>query len=468
MKLRCDQVRFHPQSYADPSGRVFWWEGDLYRAIGDQRSAFYRDLFSRGIAEDLIQRKLLVHSELTNLELDGYGLVLRHRTIPFVSYCFEWCAEMLRAAAVLVLTLERELRAHGLTLQDAHPWNVLFDGPTPVWVDIGSIVPASNNPNWSAYEEFCAYFTRPLNVMAAGHERIARLMLRDERNGIQKSEAATILNSAAVPKLITSEAREKRFASIIAPIWQRTIFWKNANRFPSIGTSEEKTNNPATTLEATFDELERIRLPLRETEWSNYDSDFPEFNSTVDWSPKHHSLIKILLETKPKTILDVGCNRGWYSQLGARTGAHVVSFDTDEPSVTKLFRDASTHQLPILPLLMDFTSPSPGLGPGNEATGPAVKRLHCDMVMALALVHHLVFKQLMRFEQIVQGLSFFADRWLVVEFIAKEDRYVQEWWTSRFDWYSLDRFTSVLRTQYREITRFPSNEEHRWVLLCKK
>src|SRR5712692_4244807 len=168
MKLEADEVVFHPFSFGDWSGRVFSWDGGLYRAISGERAPFYERLLSQGTLRDLMRRQLLVDTEITDLELDGYALVLKHRTIPFVSHCYEWCGEMLKAAALSVLELERELLKHGLTLQDAHPYNVLFDGPTPVWVDLGSLVPVCHGEPWQAYEEFPAYFTRPLKIMAAG------------------------------------------------------------------------------------------------------------------------------------------------------------------------------------------------------------------------------------------------------------------------------------------------------------
>src|SRR5215469_6274350 len=134
MKVAVEQVTFHPFSNGDWSGRVFSWEGGLYRAISDERASFYKRLLLQGTLRDMMGRRILVETEITDLELDGYALVLKHRIIPFVSHCYEWCGEMLKAAALTVLGLERELLKYRLTLQDMHPYNVLFDGPTPVWV----------------------------------------------------------------------------------------------------------------------------------------------------------------------------------------------------------------------------------------------------------------------------------------------------------------------------------------------
>src|SRR5437870_4244031 len=145
MKMSFDEIAFHPMSFIDPNGRLFCWNGDLYRAIAVERAPFYRELFDQGVMRELIEKKLIVETQSSPLQLDGYGMVMKHKTIPFVSYPYEWCAAMLKDAALLVLDLELELAQTGLTLQDAYSWNVLYDGPIPVHVDLSSIGPAAQN-----------------------------------------------------------------------------------------------------------------------------------------------------------------------------------------------------------------------------------------------------------------------------------------------------------------------------------
>src|SRR4051794_39178120 len=145
-----NQLTFHPASFGDFNGRVFHWDGGLYRGVAASRADLYNKLFDDGTIARLIDRKLLVTTERTPLRVDGFDLVLKHRALPVVSYAYEWSVGMLKDAALLTLDLEIELATSGLTLQDAHPWNVLFDGPTPCWVDFGSIVPATPETNWRA------------------------------------------------------------------------------------------------------------------------------------------------------------------------------------------------------------------------------------------------------------------------------------------------------------------------------
>ena len=142
------EAAFLRNSYADPNGRVFRWQGGLYRAIrGPQVAQRYRQLLESGAAPRL-EAAGLVQTAVTDLSLDGYDLVLKHHEMPFVSYGIEWCADMLKEAALVTCDVNIELAAQGLTTQDAHSENILFDGPRAKFIDFGSIVPLVPNTPW--------------------------------------------------------------------------------------------------------------------------------------------------------------------------------------------------------------------------------------------------------------------------------------------------------------------------------
>ncbi len=461
MKLLADQVVFHPFSYGDWTGRVFSWEGGIYRAISSERAAFYEHLLSQGILRDLIRRQLLIDTEITGLELAGYALVLKHRTVPFVSHCYEWCGEMLKAAALSVLQLERELLNYGLTLQDAHPYNVLFDGPTPVWVDLGSLVPFCRGEPWHAYEELLAYYARPITIMAAGHRQIARCLLRDTKSGIVQRDVEAITGTCLAKTTVAVKALARRAVPpILRPFVRRPV--------RSILQSEPLTEKKELIgrIDNTIHQIESIRLApaVLNTECG----DTSDLATTTDWTIKQRTVAQILSANAPRTVLDIGANGGWYSRLAARNGAQVVSVDRDETSVTKVFFDAVRGRLPILPLVADFRNLNP-LMAWSAAPGQAyVDRFGCEMVLALSLVHHLVFEQHLNFELIAHGLSAFARKCLVVEFVGREDEYARQWFTSRFSWYTLENLLTALKQKFREVTTFPSDKEHRYVLLCER
>ncbi len=437
--LKPEQVRYEPASWGDPNGRVFYWEDDLYRAVTPTMAPVYRAFLRDRRLGHLFESRL-IETELTPLTLEGYGLVLKHRRIPFVSYPFEWCGEMLKAAALCTLDLSIELAAHGYELQDANPWNVLFEGCAPRHVDFGSIIPAAAGKDWRPREEFVKSFLNPLVLLAHGHGPPAREALADHtRWGVSDDE---------MPALLSPDDAEQ---------WRSHL---GARRWGGEGGRTE-------TLRRLREGVEAIPFNAPETEWSGYYDDYYSPDAMADWSPKQRNTFDILRRTPARSVLDAGCNAGWFSRMAAAESRHVVAFDVDETCVTRLYRGSRSDGLPILPLVMNLTKPSPAYGPDRQYPDAAT-RLRCDLVLALAMVHHLVFKQRMTFDAIVSRLGGFSNRWLLIEWIPREDRYVQEWYTPAFTWYGLDGFVTALRRVFPRIETFESNRLPRKLLFCEK
>ena len=177
----------------DNAGKVFWWNGVIFRAIKKEYEKFYLDLLKNPKLHSLYKAGL-VPAEKTGFTLEGFPLVLKHERIPFLSFCMEWSSEMLKDAAVMMCNLSMYLHEIGLTIKDAHPWNVLFHEGRPLFVDWGSIIPVKAGASWP-YTEFRAWFLYPLFLMSAGQNNIARaLMLDMPTPQIPKSVYKLLLN----------------------------------------------------------------------------------------------------------------------------------------------------------------------------------------------------------------------------------------------------------------------------------
>jgi hypothetical protein len=87
--LPSDEIIFHPLSWVDPSGRVFWWKGRLFRGIREERCSSFQDLFSRGVIDDLVKKKLIIETWKTDWTMDGFPLIMEHRVIHVISYAPE-------------------------------------------------------------------------------------------------------------------------------------------------------------------------------------------------------------------------------------------------------------------------------------------------------------------------------------------------------------------------------------------
>jgi Tellurite resistance protein TehB len=445
-------------SFGDPNSRLFQSHDGVYRGISTVRADFYRNLLTSGKLRVLFERGLLLDTEIAQIELARFPLVLKHRPLPFVSYPYEWPMAMLKDAAYLIVELAGELLRRGLTLGDMRPWNVLFDGPKPVYVDFGSIVPDTNGPGWFPYDEFLRFYVNPLTLMHHGRARIARWLLHDNQEGISSPELDLITRGQDGAEFVKDGILATGRRILPAPVrrYLGRRLWRNHFGQPK-------------TLAQLREQLDALGGTEVETSWTGYYAEsFPSFAFTNSWTPKHHAVFDILRVTKPRSVLDIGCNRGWYAQLAATLGSRVVAFDSDETVITRLYSDARRRGLSIVPLVMDLRYPSPGYGLCNEWLGPATSRLQCEMVLALGLVHHLVFHEGLEFEPIVRALGAFSQRWLLVEFVPKEDQYVREWWSERFGWYGLDAFVSALRERFGDVRTVGSFPEPRVLLLCEK
>jgi len=471
MKLDRSQVIFHPLSGADPRAHLFWWKRGLYRAIRSEHVPFYEHLLSTGIIQDLVRRKLLVDTEATDLELDGYGLVLTHQTVPFVSYCYEWCGEMLKAAARLALELETELLTHGVGVWDLRPHNVLFVGTEPIWIDLGALGPASDLERWDSLEMFSAYFARPLKIMAAGHSRVARCLLREGYGGVQQREVQVITETASAGVVRIAKTTVKAGARKIIPSPLRPFVRRTVKRL-AIPTCVEAHRK--STITGAMRDIERIRLAQPSTEWSRYygDARFPDFTTTVEWTEKRRSILRVLLTKRPGSVLDTGSDGGWYAQLAARNGAQVVSADFDEAAVTKLFSDAAAAKLPILPLIIDLRNTGPQTAMTNAPGFAPAERLRCDMVLALTPIHRLAVTA-PHSHLVLRALSEFARKWLVIEFIGRGDPHMKKLCGDprgivASACYSLDTLLPLLNKEFSKVELLPSENEHRRVLLCER
>jgi hypothetical protein len=111
----------------------------------------------------------------------------------------------------------------------------------------------------------------------------------------------------------------------------------------------------------------------------------------------------------------------------------VVAPDVD-PGATELnYLDCrQAGQANILPLVMDLTNPSPGIGWRNRERRSLEERLSADLILALALIHHLAIRNNLPLPALAEFFAAHCE-WLVVEFVAKEDEQVQKLLLNRRD-----------------------------------
>jgi 2-polyprenyl-3-methyl-5-hydroxy-6-metoxy-1,4-benzoquinol methylase len=454
------EVEFHSLSYEDGSGRLFWRDGRLFRGLSADLAPSYEKLFQDGVIGELVNDGLLVESRLTGDAMEAYPAIVEHSVVPFVSFAHEWCPEMLRSAGRLVLDLAARLDSRGLHLADGHAWNVLFQGPRPVFVDLGAIRPGFDTTEWSAAGAFRHHFLNPLYLASGSGEGIARALMQVDYNGGVSASYVPFFNPRE-KLVVRTRARAARLAGRVLPKFVQEMLRKKLPRHPSGGS-------PAAHIESLRKDLDSIPLAHPETRWSGYyDGNYPPFEPDEQWTPKHRALAEILARIRPASVLDVGANRGWYALASAKRGALVVALDTDSECIHRLYSDALAQSLPVLPLIMDFRSPSPARGLCGEIVPAAWDRLRCDLVLALAVVHHLALAQRLTFDHIVRSLKRFAKRHLLVEFPKRDDYMAASLLRAGDDWYSSENFENTLRRYSMRVERLPSESDTREIYFCE-
>ncbi len=461
-----------PASFRDPSGYVFRRDRVLYRAIQPMAAADWAAFEERGLAAALIQDGLLVSHSPAPLEtapLPGAAFVIQPREVALISYPYEWSFSQLREAALLTLEAQRRALEMGMWLRDASAYNVQFDLGRPILIDSLSFEVADLAAPWRAYRQFCKHFLAPLALMAHRDLRCG-LMLRDFIDGLPLDLAAGLLPGRTrlgglLPHLhLHASAERKAQGSEIT----------RASDAPSgaSSTTGRARSMSMTRHMALLDSLRRTVDGLRLEpggHWLSYSRETSY--SAAGAESKRQIVERMLAAAGGQMVWDLGANVGTYSDLAAGSGRQVIAFDQD-PSVVELhWRNLSPEaRESVLPLVMDLTNPSPGLGWGHQERRSLLERGPADVAMALALVHHLAIGNNVPLPRIAD-LFARAGRRLVVEFVPREDPMVGRLLAARrdiFTDYTLDAFRTAFDPLFVTLDESPVEDSLRTLFLMER
>jgi len=459
-----DEVEVNPSSYVDPNGFVFHHEGRIHRAIYRDAAEFYRGLIADGTIDRLSAHHHLVATSVADIRLEDarIGLVLRHETIEPLSYCVEWCPSMLRDAGLAQLDLALAVLERDLILQDCYPWNVVFRGAEPVVVDLTSVVRAETPLIWPAYEQFQAFFVRPLALAAMGKGNVARALLSNHISGVciddfyRNASGGYRLRhpSVAIGYHVNgwvqrSPALKRRLRQTVEAS-SRTVDRRTRERF----------------LKKQYAILQHARVGARTADvWSAY---YDEIDAIVDRDAKVAAVRAALERLRPATVVDAGCNTGVFSLLAAEAGARVVSLDSSEACIERLYANAKTGSLAVTPLVVDLCAPTPPSGWMARQYPGLIERARSELVLCLGLMHHLHIAGRQSFPRIAELLDALAARHLIFEFVGQDDPNNELIGGGRSIHYTLDEVRGALAVRFPRIEVLASDRPTRRLLVCEK
>ncbi len=451
----------------DPSGTIFQVNERLLRGIRPEFAEYYHSVWMNPVFKKNLGSRI-VGTLISDYEIPGYPLVFEHKQIAPPSYCYEWPLKMLQDAALLTLDLCLEFNQMEWVLKDATPWNILFDGPNPLFIDVTSIMPQDANLLWVAYDQFCRSFLFPLLLGEVMSGKASRAFLLYSSEGISSEEIQRYLpamNWIRHPWLI----HRLYFPQLVVDLLQKSDQVANFQALSQTNTFS--TGKRRLFFEALKNDVNSIATTQGKSRWMSYYQDISSFFNPDSFNAKQKHISEILEKVKPASVIDIGCNQGGYAILAALRGSRVIAFDTDEECVASLYHLAKEKNLDILALIGDVLHPSPQSGWRGIEYPSAPNRFRSPMALALALVHHLAITHLQTFERIVLTLSEYCDQWLVTEFVPLDDPRSQELLlTNRrnLTWYTLENFLDALKQEFQTVETYPSFPEGRTLCFCQK
>ncbi len=450
-----------PSSFRDPSGFLFQRDGVIYRQVNRVYREDYDRLMESGLYRALVDDDLLIPHEEVGLAPSVPELaykIIQPEAIPFISYPYEWCFSQLKDAALTTLRIQRKALEVGMTLRDSSSYNIQFRHGRPVFIDTLSFGRYTEGQPWIAYGQYCQHFLAPLALMGYRDVRLRRL-LRTYIDGLPLDLASSLLPwrtrlRFSLLSHIHLHARSQRhFADRQVDVKQRKV-----GRYALLGIINS--------LESA---VKGLRWMAGGTEWADYYQDTNY--STQAFEDKKKIVAGFLERVAPATAWDLGGNVGVFSRLASERGASTVCFDVDPAAVEKNYsfcRQAA--ETPMLPLVLDLTNPSPGIGWEGRERMSLQERGPADVVLALALVHHLAISNNVPLSRIAGFLGDIS-RWLVIEYVPKEDSQVQRLLATRedvFPGYTQEAFEREFGRLFTITDTAPVEESRRTLYLMQR
>jgi len=458
-------------SFRDPNGRVYLHAGQVFRGLSSSALENYRALRNTRFYQKFIQSgELIATEEIPAPGWVGPGAVdsnpnwagwLRHQPVPFISYPYEWTFSMLRDAAQLQLRILEAALQEGWSMKDATPYNVQFMAGKPVFIDVPSFEPLAKGSAWQGYRQFCEMNLFPLLLQAYKGVDFQPFM-RASINGIDVQTAAELFS-----------LRDRLRKGVMSHVWLQALLDRKygnsqrnlRNELKSAGLNKEL-------LLANVRKLQKLLTGLK---WRAAGSEWADYAGLHNYSDADHAakmafVDQAAADCKARLAWDLGCNTGQFSEVAARHSELVIAMDADHLAVDRLYRNTEimTSQR-ILPLVQNLANPSPAWGWNQAERKTLEQRGKPELVLALALIHHVVISANIPLAEFIEWLASLGSA-LVIEFVSREDDKVVQLLRNRaeqFPDYNHHSFEQALNTHFTTVRRQDLRNGLRILYFCR-
>lgn len=408
-----EQIESKPFSVSSRWGQVGEVDGEIYRVIYNPK--LIQNLGRLSIIIEKLIKLGLIQTEFLGMA-DSGNYILKHKKFTHQTFIHEWTFQQKKDAIILVLRLQRELRQHGFSLHDPHTNNVTFIDSRPVYFDFDSI----------------HYDLPDVTILA---ERFWYGRKRPHQGwGVWLG-----INKALMDNL--------------------SYKYQNAEK---LYTESIKT-------------IKELQPDVRVSQWSRYSQALPKgmdvkrpethagkYGDATRMFQKHN------LQHKAETVLDIGASRGMFTRCMLANGVKkVVAVDIDESVIEQFYKETKQEGLPVTCAYLNVMDKHVEFAERKAS----VDRLNCDLVLCIALVHHLCYFRGVKFGDLALQLWKFTNKYLMIEWIPYTDKCLTGI-TNKFGVdrpeYTEDNFLKAFGGFFNVVDVAPMTPDPRKVFLLKK
>jgi hypothetical protein len=384
------EIKYSGYSIADSFGRVFFWDNRVFRGLNPGSVELFDEMKNIGALDELVNRKLVPETRITRYHSDKFSCILEHEIIHPISFGYEWSFDMIKAAGNCILTINQILSKYGFETNDAHPYNILFRGCKPVFIDFGSFRKINQRIPWSANEEFLGYYFYTLIFWNRVSHNMAKKIYADDINSFSSSEYEILFYRNRVFKKIANI-----YSKIDRKITGKLITYSRTNELSGF--------------QYKLDKLKRKKI---NTLPGDYYADGNKIKKTDGFK---YIIEKIkLLKIKNITQLAGNCGLLAYLILNESDVEKIICIDYNEWAINKMYNFFlnTPYSEKLSPVLMNFMKP---IELSNGGRPPV--RFNSEAVFALAVTHHLILANKYKIDLIFEKISEYTSKYVFVEFM---------------------------------------------------
>jgi len=410
-------------SRMDDVGTVFYWKNRVFRGITTKGENIIKEMFNSGMIDELTKKNFIPRTWISEYSLDGFQMVIEHEKIPFVTFPYQWSFSMFKDAALSVFKLNKLINKYGFQTKDCHGYNILFKGSKPIFVDIGSFIKVDKNiKRLISYDEFTSFYYYPLKIWGKNNSPLANLIISSNISSpfrlnfdnylmykinfftLNKKILKLIKKIFIFLTLIKSADNERISKKLPKKIGKLFIYLDNKKLIPF-----------RFTIDKIIKKTEKIMPPRNiETRWGNYHNKlFDKKNNPIS-NHRFNRVISIIKNLNVKSVVELGGNQGALSNLIERKTSinRIICTDYDHNAVETMYNRFKKTGSSITPAMLNFVNPY-----YNLLETPPVIRFKSDVVIALAITHHLLLTQNIKIDFLIKTLSGYTNKYILVEFM---------------------------------------------------